>query len=254
MRRPIIAANWKMNKNIQESVDFCAQFREEVGQLVDRDCVICPPFTSLWHVASALKGSDIALGAQNIFWESAGAYTGEVSADMLKDVGCQYVIIGHSERRKIFQESDQRVNQKAKFSIFSGLNPIICVGETLEEREGDKTFDVVQRQLKEGLKDVSQDDILKCVIAYEPVWAIGTGRNATPEQANEVHLYLRSLLEEIYDQNVSENIRIQYGGSVKDKNIDELMAQPHIDGALVGGASLDLKSFVRIVQFQVQEK
>ncbi|MDP3980617.1 MAG: triose-phosphate isomerase [Chlamydiota bacterium] len=246
----MLAGNWKLNKLIGESTDFVDQLQNGLGSLLDRDCVVCPPYTALWHVSNILKGSDIHVGAQDLFWEDSGAFTGEVSGKMLCDVGCQFVIIGHSERRKIFHESDAMVNQKIKHALKNGLIPIVCLGETLEEREQEITFDVVKSQLEKAFESLDDNEVSTCILAYEPIWAIGTGKNATPEQANEVHAYLREQLQRLYHQELSENIRIQYGGSVNAKNIDAIMAQPDIDGALVGGASLDLQSFIRIVQFQ----
>lgn len=252
MRRAIIAANWKMNKTIREAVEFAYSIKEVLKSLKDRICVVCPPFTALAHVQQELVKSEIQLGAQNLFWESDGAYTGEVSARMLKDVGCQYVIIGHSERRRIFAENDEMINRKIKKALSEGLTPIICVGETLEEREKGITFDVIRAQTSKDFEGLKKDEAQRCVIAYEPVWAIGTGRNATPDQAQEVHAYIRGLLKDYFGGDLAQNISIQYGGSVKPDNIDDLMSEADIDGALVGGASLDVKSFARIVQFNVK--
>jgi triosephosphate isomerase len=249
-RKAVIAGNWKMNKTVREAVEFARSLKSELKDLSDRSCVICPPFTALSSVAQELNGSEIKLGAQNIFWESDGAYTGEVSPKMLKETGSAYVIIGHSERRKILGESDAMINKKTKKALAEGLLPIVCVGETLEEREKGITFDVIRHQIEKDFEGLKKEEARICIVAYEPVWAIGTGRNATPAQAEEVHAYIRKLLSDLFGKEVASEIRIQYGGSVKPDNIDELMKQENIDGALVGGASLDVKSFARIVQYR----
>ncbi|MGQ9628805.1 MAG: triose-phosphate isomerase [bacterium] len=249
MRRPIIAGNWKMNKTVGEAVALASGLREKVADVEDRDVVICPAFTALGKVAEAIKGSNIALGAQDMHWEDSGAFTGEISPTMLKDVGCRYVIIGHSERRTHFGETNDTVNRKVEKALERGLTPIMCVGERLEEREAGKTFDVVRDHIEGGLRGLSPQEVQGVVIAYEPVWAIGTGRTATPDQAEEVHEYIRRLLAEAFGEDVAERVRIQYGGSVRPDNIDDLMAQPDIDGALVGGASLKVEDFARIVKF-----
>lgn len=248
MRRPIIAGNWKMHKTIAEAIDLVNRLKRDLYNLTDVDIVVCPTFTSLSEVGEILEGSNIALGAQDLHWEAEGAYTGEVSAAMLKDVGCEYVIVGHSERRKLFSETDEEVNRKARQAISCNLSPIVCVGESLQQREEGKTFDVVREQLINSLKDLTEEEILKSVIAYEPVWAIGTGRTASPEQAQEVQSFIRKLLSEIYSDRVAQLIRIQYGGSVKPDNIADLMSREDIDGALVGGSSLEAESFVEIVK------
>jgi triosephosphate isomerase (TIM) len=249
MRRPFIAGNWKMHKTIQESVDFARRLVNECDGLAGRRVVIAPPFTALQSVAGVLKGSGVHLSAQNLHDKPAGAYTGEVSARMLVDACCEYVIVGHSERRAHFGETDDVINRKLKTAISFGLRPIFCIGETLNEREAGQTFSVVDRQIKDGLNKFTTDDIKPVVIAYEPVWAIGTGRTATPEQAQEVHAYIRGVLGKIYGENISGIIAILYGGSVNPDNIGGLMVQPDIDGVLVGGASLDIDSFVRIVKY-----
>ena len=249
MRRPFIAGNWKMHKTIRESVDFTRRLVNECAGLTDRRVVIAPPFTALHSVAEVLKGSGIHLAAQNLHDKPAGAYTGEVSARMLVDACCEYVIVGHSERRALFGETDDVINRKLKAAISFGLRPIFCVGETLKERETGQTFSVVARQIKEGLNKFTADDINPVIIAYEPVWAIGTGRTATPEQAQEVHAYIRDVMGKTYGENISANIVILYGGSVNPDNIDGLMVQSDIDGVLVGGASLDIESFVRIIKY-----
>lgn len=245
MRRPFIAANWKMNKTISEARDFVTAFIPSIKGIDDSDIVIAPPFTALYSVAELIKGSNIRLSAQNVFYEEKGAFTGEVSPVMLKDVGCYYVIVGHSERRQYFGENDEVLNKKVKASLKNGLEVIFCIGETLKEREEGMTLKVLERQIKEGLKDV---DISRIVIAYEPVWAIGTGRTATPEQAQEAHAFIREKIRAISE--IADKLRILYGGSVTPDNIDTLMACPDVDGALVGGASLKPESFERIVKFK----
>jgi triosephosphate isomerase len=250
MRIPIMAGNWKMYKTATEAVAFVTQLKKELGDWDKTEAVVAPSFVALAPVAASLKGTRICVAAQNCYWEEQGAYTGEVSVPMLRDAGCRYVIIGHSERRAKFGEQDEQVNKKAKAVLAHGLLPIVCVGELLEQREQGKTFAVVERQVKEGLKGLGKDAMQAVVIAYEPVWAIGTGKTATPGQAQEVHAFIRKLLSEIFGPQGAEAIRIQYGGSVKPDNVDELMAQPDIDGALVGGASLDAGSFSRIVRFE----
>lgn len=254
-RRPIIAGNWKMICNIEEAIQLVTLLKRELFNEEKVEVVVCPPYTALGSVAEIIEASPIELGAQDMFWEAKGAYTGEVSGGMLKDLGCKYVIIGHSERRRYFGETNESVNKKAKAALDIGLSPIICVGETKEEREKGITEDVVKRHIKEGLKDINSDEILNCVIAYEPVWAIGTGVNATPQQAQEVHGFIRNrLLAEKYGDSISGKVRIQYGGSVTQENIKSLMHEPDIDGALVGGASLKADSFVGIVKYYINDK
>jgi len=250
MRRPIIAGNWKMNKTIDQSLDLVTKLKSEVAQVNDVDIVLCPPFTSLFVVGKAIRGTNISLGAQNLHWEEKGAYTGEVSAGMLTNVGCQYVIIGHSERRQFFAETNQSVNRKVKTASKFGFTPIMCVGEKLEERERGVTEGVVREHITRGLEGLSGEEVLKIVIAYEPVWAIGTGKTAIPDQAQEVHSFIRGLLRELYDEVTASQVRIQYGGSVKPDNISDIMKEPDIDGALVGGASLDAKSFAQIIKYE----
>ncbi len=250
MRRPIIAGNWKMNKTVSEAVDFVLQLKALVADVRDIDIVVAPTFTALQAVSRELEGSNIELAAQDVFWELSGAYTGEISPSMLRDVGCRYVIVGHSERRQYFGEKDESVQKKIKASLAMGLNPIMCVGEALEEREAGKTFDVVKTQVKQGLEGFSQQEMEKITIAYEPIWAIGTGKTATPQQAEEVHAFIRKQMGQITHRQVSEGMRIQYGGSVNPDNISDLMVQPNIDGALVGGASLRADSFSSIVKFK----
>jgi triosephosphate isomerase len=250
MRTPIMAGNWKMHKTVSEAVDFVTRLQEALGDWKETEAVVAPPFVALAPVAERLNGTKIALAAQDCFWEKKGAFTGEVSPPMLRDVGCQYVIIGHSERRAYFGETDETVNKKVKAVLSYELHPIICVGESLQEREGGDTFKIVERQMKEGLKGLDAAAVQVIVIAYEPIWAIGTGKTATPQQAQEVHAFIRGLLSAIFSPDEAEKVRIQYGGSVKPDNVDELMAQPDIDGALVGGASLEVDSFARIVRFE----
>jgi triosephosphate isomerase len=248
MRRIIIAGNWKMNKTISEAMELVNGLKRELSGIENIDIVVIPPYTALSEISDMLADSNIRLGAQDLHWEEKGAFTGEVSASMLKDVGAEYVVIGHSERRTYFGETNESVNKKVKTALNAGLLPIMCIGERLEEREAGKAFDVIKGHLEGGLKDISGEDALKVTIAYEPVWAIGTGKTATPEQAEEAHKYIRKLLGNMYDKTVAENTRIQYGGSVKPENIKELMGEPDIDGALVGGASLKVEQFVPIVK------
>ncbi|MDI6606559.1 MAG: triose-phosphate isomerase [Candidatus Omnitrophota bacterium] len=243
MRRTIIAGNWKMYKTIKEGQELVNALNRELYNLQNLDIVVCPPYTLLSCLADMLTESNIALGAQDLFWEEEGAFTGEVSAQMLKDAGCQFVIIGHSERRQYFAETNGSVNKKLKAALKYGLTPIVCIGETLKEREANSTFKVLEDQLTGGLSGINQEEAARIVIAYEPVWAIGTGKTATSAQAEEAHKYIRDLLAKLYDLETAESIRLQYGGSVKPENISELMQQPDIDGALVGGASLRADSF-----------
>ena len=250
MIRPLIAGNWKMFKTVRESLDLVERLKAAVRDVQDRDVVIAPPFTSLYRVGEALKGSNIRLAAQNLSDRPEGACTGEISARMLMDCGCTHVIVGHSERRTLFGESDAAIGGKLKAAVHSGLTPIFCVGETLAEREGGRTFSVVERQIKEGLNPLDADDMKKLVIAYEPVWAIGTGRTATPEQAQEAHEFIRRVAAGRCGEATSAGLPILYGGSVNPANIGGLMARRDIDGALVGGASLDADSFAAIVKYQ----
>ena len=249
MRKKVIAGNWKMNMDLNGSIELISGLKNSLKD-IDINCnvIVCPPYTSLETAKELIKESKIQLGAQNMYYEENGAYTGEISASMLKSVGCEYVILGHSERRTIFNEPDSLINKKVIKALSSGLKPILCIGETLEERESNVTFEVVKKQVVEGLKDIDYENIKKVIIAYEPVWAIGTGKNATPEQAEEVHVYIRYLIKELYAAEISENIIIQYGGSVKPENAKELLHQPNIDGALVGGACLKADSFVKIIE------
>jgi triosephosphate isomerase len=249
MIRPIIAANWKMNKTVSEALDFVNRLKKLVLGINDRHVVIAPPFPALYPVGAVLKDSGMGLAAQNLSGNKEGAYTGEVSARMLVDAGCTHVIVGHSERRTLFGESNEMVNAKTGMALQSGMRPIVCIGESLQERETGKTFDVIERQIKEGLNLIAAHDIDQLIIAYEPVWAIGTGITATPEQAGEAHAFIRQLMEELYGEGPADRLPLLYGGSVKPENIGKLMAQPDINGALVGGASLDVEIFGKIVTF-----
>jgi triosephosphate isomerase len=246
MRRPILAANWKMQKSVGEAVDFVKDFLPRLGGADAAEVVIAPPFTALHAVGRALAGSRVSLAAQNVHPEEGGAFTGEVAAGMLRDVGCAFAIVGHSERRAHFGETSAFVARKAEACLRHDLRPIVCVGEMLEERETGRTFGIVGAQLRESLARVPVERIAEVVVAYEPVWAIGTGRTATPEIAQEVHAFVRGELRARFGP-AADAIRIQYGGSVKPENAAALLAQPDIDGALVGGASLDPESFARIV-------
>ncbi|HRR41809.1 MAG TPA: triose-phosphate isomerase [Syntrophales bacterium] len=248
--KPLIIGNWKMHKTVPEARDFIRRLEEILPTLTDREVVIAPPFTALLAVAGMTVGTSIKVSAQNLHWEEKGAFTGEVSAAMVADCGCEYVIIGHSERRTLFGETDETVNRKTRTALANGLRPVICVGETLAERESDATLTVVATQIKEGLKGIPFDGIRRVVIAYEPVWAIGTGKTATPGQAQEVHRFIREDIEKAYTKDVADGLPILYGGSVHPDNIDYLMAERDIDGVLVGGASLDAESFARIILFE----
>ena len=246
-RKLIIAGNWKMNKTAAEGVALVTELKERVAQVNQVDIVVCPPFTALSEVSKALQGSNIRLGAQNMNENDDGAYTGEISARMLQEFGVEYVILGHSERRTYQKETDELISKKAQKAHAAGLKPIICVGETLEQRERGETEQVLDRQVRGSLAGLTPEQMLQTIIAYEPVWAIGTGRNATPEQAQEAHAFIRKLLAELFGQEVAQRVRIQYGGSVKPANARDLMSQPDVDGALVGGASLKADSFAEII-------
>jgi len=249
VRNPIIAANWKLFKTVPETLAYIEEFLSLVSD-TETEVVLAPPFTALTAAAAALRGSTVALAGQNLYWEAEGAYTGEISAAMLADAGCSYVIIGHSERRQYFGETDETVNRKIAAALGAGLKPIVCVGESLEEREAGQALNVIRRQVNGALAGLKKDDLNGMVLAYEPIWAIGTGLTATPEQAGEVHGWIREMLASFSQNGLGQAIRIQYGGSVKPDNINDLMAQPDIDGALVGGASLKPDSFSRIVNFR----
>ena len=248
MRKPILAGNWKMNKTATEAVEFVNELKEKVGEVKEREVLVCPVFTALKPVSDVIKGTSIKLGAQNMHWEDGGAFTGEISAEMLLTSGCTYVILGHSERRAIFSEDDKLVNSKALKALKAGLIPIVCVGETLAERESGAMKKVIEEQITGSLDSFSKSDMEKTVIAYEPVWAIGTGKMATPQQAEEVHIYIRSLLADKYGEETAENVTILYGGSVKSSNAEGLFSLDNIDGALIGGASLKAEEFVAIAR------
>jgi triosephosphate isomerase len=247
MRTPVIAGNWKMFKTVHEAVVFVKELRGVVKDVTDVEIVVGPPFTALHAVAEAARNSNIAVAAQNLHWEREGAFTGEVSAAMVKEAGAEYVIIGHSERRRLFGDTDANINRKVMAAIAAPVTPIVCVGETLEERERNDTLAILDRQIKVGLDGVTGDQVAALVVAYEPVWAIGTGRNATAAQAGEAHAHIRTRLRQWFGADAAEQCRVIYGGSVKPDNIRQLIAEPDVDGALVGGASLDLKSFSDIV-------
>ncbi|MBS6023042.1 MAG: triose-phosphate isomerase [Paeniclostridium sordellii] len=248
MRKPIIAGNWKMHKTIAEAVEFVEEIKGKVNN-TDVEAVICAPFTLLKDLKEATKGTDIKIGAQNMHYADNGAFTGEVSAPMLNELNIDYVVLGHSERRQYFNETNETVNKKVLKALEAGIDPILCIGETLEEREADKTKDKCRLQVEKALDNVSKDDMKKVVIAYEPIWAIGTGKTATAEQANDVIAYVREVVKGLYGEEISEEVRIQYGGSVKPNNVSEIMNQTDIDGALVGGASLKPADFVELVNF-----
>jgi triosephosphate isomerase len=248
MRQPLIAGNWKMFKTLQETVFYVKQLRALVSHTRGVEVVVAPPFTALHAAAEAARGSNIALAAQNVYWEREGAFTGEVSAPMLREAGAEYVIIGHSERRTLFGETDVDVNRKLRALMAADLSPILCIGETLEQREANQTLAVLDRQVQQGLDNISAEQVSDFVLAYEPVWAIGTGRTATADQAQEAHAHIRARLRQWFGADAAERCRVLYGGSVKPDNIASLVAQPDVDGALVGGASLDVRAFNEIVQ------
>jgi triosephosphate isomerase len=247
MRTPLIAGNWKMFKTVLEAVGYAKEFKSLVKDVSGVDIVIAPPLTAVHAVADAVRASNIAVAAQNLFWEREGAFTGEVSAAMVREAGAEYAIVGHSERRRLFGDTDVTVNRKVNAALAAGLTPIVCIGETLEEREASATLAVLDRQLKDGLDSMSGNQIATLVIAYEPVWAIGTGRNATAAQAQDAHAHIRGRLRQWFGVDAAEGCRILYGGSVKPDNISDLVREPDVDGALVGGASLDVRGFGEIV-------
>jgi triosephosphate isomerase (TIM) len=247
MRTPFIAGNWKMYKTVAEAVAFVKELRGTVKGITDVEIVIAPPFTALHAVAEAARDSNVGVSSQNLHWEREGAFTGEVSPGMVKEAGAQYAIVGHSERRRLFGETDAIVNRKAMAALAAGLTPIVCIGETLEERERDETFAVLDRQIKDGLDQLSAGQVVDIVVAYEPVWAIGTGRTASAGQAEEAHAHIRKRLRQWFGGDAAEACHIIYGGSVKPDNIKELIAEADVDGALVGGASLDVRGFAEIV-------
>jgi triosephosphate isomerase len=247
MRIPFVAANWKMYKNVHEAFAFAREFATIVKDIVDVEIVLAPPFTALHTVAEAARNSRVGVAGQNLYWEREGAFTGEISAGMLKEAGAEYVIIGHSERRRLFGETDATVNRKLTAALASNLTPIVCIGETLEERDRNETLAVLDRQIKAGLDGLTGDQVASLVVAYEPVWAIGTGRNATPEQAGEAHAHIRSRMRQWFGGDAADQCHVIYGGSVKPDNIHSLVLLPDVDGALVGGASLDVRAFADIV-------
>lgn len=247
-RKKIIAGNWKMNKTVAEAIELSNTLKRELCDIDDVGIILCPPFTALDEVAEVIYESNLELGAQNMHWEGSGAFTGEVSPLMIKELGCKYVILGHSERRAYFHETNEIVDKKARSAVDHGLTPIVCVGETLAERESNQTIKVVADQVTNSLRSLKDNEIRRIIIAYEPVWAIGTGRNATPEQAQEVHEFIRKTISGLYSTETASEVTIQYGGSVKPANAKELLSQKDIDGALVGGASLEAKGFTEIVK------
>lgn len=254
MRKIIIAGNWKLNKTIKDAVDLVTALKKDLAGTTAVDIVVCPVYTALADVRKALQGSVLGLGAQDCYWEDSGAFTGEVSAGLLKDAGVQYIVIGHSERRQFFHETNETVNKKIRAVLQQGLIPIACIGETLDEREAGKTFDIIKTQCEKSFAGFTAEEMKKTIIAYEPVWAIGTGKTATPDQAQEVHAYIRKMLVAMVGEEAARVVRIQYGGSVKPENAAELMKKPDIDGALVGGASLKADSFAAIVKNSVVQK
>jgi triosephosphate isomerase (TIM) len=250
VRRPFIAGNWKMFKTAKETTALAEELKKKLKGVSDIDIAVCPPFLSIPAAVESLKGSNIKVGAQNMHFEETGAFTGEISSAMVVESGAKIVILGHSERRHIFGETDEFINRKLKKALSAALKPVLCIGEKLEERESGKTEHVLHSQLTDSLKGISSDEMTDIVIAYEPVWAIGTGKTATPEQAESAHVYVRKVLAGMFSQDTAEKVIIQYGGSVKPENIDEIMACRNIDGVLVGGASLKADSFERIVKYK----
>ncbi|GHT33585.1 triosephosphate isomerase [Endomicrobiia bacterium] len=250
MRKPLMAGNWKMNKTISEAVSVVKALKSAVADISDVEILLCPSFAALYAVNNEVKGSNINIGAQNLFWETKGAFTGEVSPAMVKDTGCSYVLVGHSERRQYFGETNETVNKKTRAALAIDLIPVVCVGETLAERESNVTFQIIEKQIEEGLAGLTPKQAYLTVIAYEPVWAIGTGKTATPDQAQEVHAFVRKIYAQIYKE-AADKVRILYGGSVNPGNVSELMKQPDIDGGLVGGASLGAESFVKLVKYSI---
>ncbi len=249
MRNPIIGGNWKMNKGTpSEAIKMLKELIPLVEKMKSVDIVIAPPFTALFSTIQTVKNSNIMVGAQNMYYEEKGAFTGEVSPIFLNDLGCEYVILGHSERRDIFNESDDLINKKLKTALKSDLKPIVCIGEHLEEREAGRTKEVIENQFNLTFKDLKSEELSRVIIAYEPIWAIGTGKTATPEQAEEIHIFIRELITKIYGKNTAQTIRIQYGGSIKPTNAKEIFDKENIDGGLVGGASLQSKSLYEIIK------
>jgi len=247
MRTPFVAGNWKMHKTVAETVKYVKEFRGLVKDVRNVEIVLAPPFTALHAAAEAVRNSNVGIAAQDLHWEREGAFTGAISGPMIRETGAEYVIVGHSERRTLFGETDATVNRKIGAAFAAGLTPIVCIGETLDQRERNETFSVLDRQIRDGLDGVTSEQLVQLVLAYEPVWAIGTGRNATPAQAAEAHGHIRKRLQHWFGAQPAELCRIVYGGSVKPENIGELTSQPDVDGALVGGASLDVKAFSHIV-------
>lgn len=245
---PLIAGNWKMCKDVSESITFVNELKEKVRNVTDKEILLCPSFPALVSVKEAVKDTNIKVGAQNVYFKDEGYYTGEVSPKMIKDY-CEYVIIGHSERRQYFKETDYDINKKLKIAMSNDLKPILCIGETLEQREKNEQTEVIQNQLKIALDSITDDEMNNIVIAYEPVWAIGTGKTATPEQAEEIHILIREELEKLFDNDIAVNTRILYGGSVNPDNIKNIMEKDDIDGVLVGGASLEVDSFVKLIKY-----
>lgn len=253
MRKPFIAANWKMNTDSKYAVELASGLANEIKDIDNVKVAVCPPFVYLQTVASALShGSNVSLGAQDVYFEANGAFTGEISCEMLKDVCCGYVITGHSERRHVIGETDELINKKTRAVLAAGLNPIFCIGELLEQREAGETEKVCEEQIRKGFEGISKEDALQVTVAYEPVWAIGTGKTATSEQAQEVHKFVRGLLADIYDAQTADNICIQYGGSAKPENTKELMSCPDVDGLLVGGAGLKVDSFSQMIKITAE--
>jgi triosephosphate isomerase len=249
MRTPVIAGNWKMNKTVAEAVALASEIKEKVAGVENVKIIVCPVFTAVKSVADVLKGTNVKVGAQDMYWETSGAYTGEVSGEMLLEAGAEYVIIGHSERRQYFGETNETVNKKLKKALAIGLKPIVCIGETLADRESGATEAVVEKQVREGFVGLTAEEMKGTIIAYEPVWAIGTGKTATAEQAEAVHAFVRNLVSQLWDKETADAVVIQYGGSMKPENVASLLAQPDIDGGLIGGAALKADSFEKLVKF-----
>ena len=249
MRTPVIAGNWKMNKTVAEAVALASEIKEKVAGVENVKIIVCPVFTAVKSVADVLKGTNVKVGAQDMYWETSGAFTGEVSGEMLKEAGAEYVIIGHSERRQYFGETNETVNKKLKKALSIGLKPIVCIGETLADRESGNTEAVVEKQVREGFVGLTAEEMKGTIIAYEPVWAIGTGKTATAEQAEAVHAFVRNLVSQLWDKETADAVVIQYGGSMKPENVASLLAQPDIDGGLIGGAALKADSFEKLVKF-----
>jgi triosephosphate isomerase len=249
MRKPVIGANWKMNRGTpKEALEMIQDFKSNIKKTTSVDIIIFPPYTVLNTILNTVKKTPINVGAQNMYFEEKGAFTGEISPIFLKKIGCEYVILGHSERRDIFQETNEIINKKLKKALSINLNPIVCIGEHLAERESGKTKEIILNQFMKTFKNLTKEDFRKIIIAYEPIWAIGTGKTATPEQAEEIHLYIRELLENNYNRDTAQSVRIQYGGSIKPNNAGDLFRKENIDGGLVGGASLQAESLIKIVK------